>query len=168
MQVSRLTIWYWIISLCVVPWKRLFSTTKHSLFASSSLSCLLGSSTRDGLLILSPLESCWLSQRYDATTVPLGLTRPDGHCCGSYASWLGRTVVCFLPLESCMVPCELILRGEAFGSIPIQSLLTSASGVHSIFGSRDLLCPLELLTISWNNQLINLVPGKKVCLLISG
>lgn len=128
-QLSGLTIWYCIISLYAVPWKRWFSTYQHSLFASSSLSCLLGSSTRDGLLILSLLESCWLPQRYDVTTASLGLTCPDGHCCASYASWLGRTVVCFLPLESCMVQCELLLRDEAFVSIPIQRLLSSVSGV---------------------------------------
>lgn len=78
------------------------------------------------------LEINWMH----ATTVCLGFLFHGGHCCGLEASYLGRTVVCFLPADSDMVPCATIKVGpqgesiQAFRSVPAHGSVSPVSVVH--------------------------------------
>lgn len=75
-----------------------------------------------------------------AFTATLGLQCRSRHC-GVHSNQFCRTAGCSLPLQTCMVPSDimkLVLREEAFRSSPVQGSLCPVSGVHSVFNSRDL------------------------------
>lgn len=75
-----------------------------------------------------------------ASAAPLGLLDHAG-CCGSWLSWLGRTVGCLSLLEACMQPSRTSkssLHRESIQVSSAQGTLGPVSEAYGVFSNRDL------------------------------
>ena len=75
---------------------------------------------------------------WHAITGSLGLSFHGGHCCGSQASYLDKSIGCFPTLKTFLVQLKLDQSEAALRSVPPQRFL-SWSEVYGVFISRDLL-----------------------------